>query len=322
MRKPIYRYNFKTCRYEASKITFGAIAGYVFGLVLTACALMIGLLLLHDFVIDSEKEVSLRKENKAMEKHSVILTHQLDEIENTLSELHTKDRELHNKFFTVTTENETRRSISREEILLGDAAAFRQSMSLLEQLTQQRLRDSQTSVENVSGVSGLDKLSLEIIGSIPFLPPIATLSEKNLLSGFGLRINPFHKGLYDHTGIDIATVRGTEVVATASGQVTDIKKSTLQAGYGNYIEIDHGHGFISRYAHLEDIYVRLGQAVDKGMVIGTTGNSGGSIAPHLHYEIIRDGKNVNPVLCIIEGISDLQHDKLISVGQKQNQSLD
>jgi murein DD-endopeptidase MepM/ murein hydrolase activator NlpD len=137
-----------------------------------------------------------------------------------------------------------------------------------------------------------------------------------------MRVNPFHKGLYEHPGVDIAMPRGSAVIATASGTVIEICKSTVQAGYGNYIEIDHGNGFITRYAHLEDVQVKYRQKITKGSVIATVGNSGGSIAPHLHYEIIRDGITVDPVHYMIEGLSSHEHHQLKLISQKQNQSLD
>jgi murein DD-endopeptidase MepM/ murein hydrolase activator NlpD len=116
--------------------------------------------------------------------------------------------------------------------------------------------------------------------------------------------------------------RGTPVVATAAGVIKESKRSDLQAGYGNYIDIDHGNNIITRYAHLEDITIRYGNKVEKGDVIGTVGSSGGSIAPHLHYEILRDGKNVDPIYYIIEGMTSDQHEQLTWLSHQQNQSLD
>ncbi|MDQ2657797.1 MAG: M23 family metallopeptidase, partial [Bacteroidota bacterium] len=141
-------------------------------------------------------------------------------------------------------------------------------------------------------------------------------------SGFGMRVNPFHKGLYKHLGVDIAMPRGTPVLATATGKVVQLKRSDLQAGYGNYLEVDHGNGVVTRYAHLEDILVRFGARVTKGDTIGTVGTSGGSVAPHMHYEILRDGENVDPVHYMVQGLSATQHQLLTTMSHKQNQSLD
>jgi murein DD-endopeptidase MepM/ murein hydrolase activator NlpD len=122
--------------------------------------------------------------------------------------------------------------------------------------------------------------------------------------------------------VDVAMPRGSPVIATGSGAVVQLKRSDLEAGYGNYIEIDHGRGVVTRYAHLEDIHVKFGAKVTKGEVVGTVGSSGGSVAPHLHYEIIRDGKNIDPVIHIVEGLTSGQHHHLLLSSHQQNQSLD
>jgi murein DD-endopeptidase MepM/ murein hydrolase activator NlpD len=110
--------------------------------------------------------------------------------------------------------------------------------------------------------------------------------------------------------------------ATADGIVTESKRNTVQAGYGNYVEITHAEGYVTRYAHLEELMVRVGQSVSKGFVIGTSGNSGGSVAPHLHYEISLSGSPVNPVQYIIEGLSTNDHEAIVAKASKKNQSLD
>src|SRR5262249_14451322 len=98
--------------------------------------------------------------------------------------------------------------------------------------------------------------------------------------------------------------------------------SDLQAGYGNFIEIDHGHGFTTRYAHLGEIKIRQGQRVKKGTAIATVGSTGGSIAPHLHYEVIRNGKQIDPVHFMIDGVTSHEYSVLRTISQKENQSLD
>ena len=164
--------------------------------------------------------------------------------------------------------------------------------------------------------------ALETLDAYPTLQPVQPWQADRLISGFGMRVNPFHKGLYKHVGVDIAMPRGTPVIATGSGVVSEMKRSDLQAGYGNYVEIDHGNGIVTRYAHLEAIEVRYGARIRKGDIIGTVGSSGGSVAPHVHYEIIRDGKNIDPVHYMVEGLSSRDHDRLTVVSHQQNQSLD
>ena len=112
-----------------------------------------------------------------------------------------------------------------------------------------------------------------------------------LASGFGYRISPF-TGLREfHKGLDISSRKGTPVIATADGIVTFTGKNGF---YGNMIKIDHGHGIVTRYGHLDKILKKRGEAVKRGDVIALMGNTGRSTGPHLHYEVFLNGLPINP----------------------------
>jgi murein DD-endopeptidase MepM/ murein hydrolase activator NlpD len=115
-------------------------------------------------------------------------------------------------------------------------------------------------------------------------------------SGFGYRRHPIKKYVAFHRGIDIANLAGTSIYATANG-VVDF--TGWQAGYGNYISIDHGYGFKTKYGHLLEILIEEGQEVKRGDIIATMGSSGVSTGPHLQYEVIVLNKPVNPISYII-----------------------
>jgi murein DD-endopeptidase MepM/ murein hydrolase activator NlpD len=110
-------------------------------------------------------------------------------------------------------------------------------------------------------------------------------------SGFGYRISPF-TGLREfHKGLDIAGRKGTKIIATADGVVTFIGRN---GSYGNMMKIDHGHGMITRYGHIQKALKKRGEAVKRGDVIALMGNTGRSTGPHLHYEVFLNGLPVNP----------------------------
>ncbi len=127
---------------------------------------------------------------------------------------------------------------------------------------------------------------------IPDISPIKTAASFKVTSGYGKRIHPFTKEKKFHYGIDFSAETGTLVVATANGVVTRVV--FLEKSYGKLIEIDHRNSYITRYAQLSDYAVREGDKVKKGDVIGYVGQSGLSTGPHLHYEVFKNGKNVNP----------------------------
>ncbi|WP_422361577.1 M23 family metallopeptidase [Reichenbachiella sp.] len=125
-------------------------------------------------------------------------------------------------------------------------------------------------------------------------PTISPLDHyKRITSNFGERYNPLKKKRDFHRGIDFAAEIGTSVQATAAGTVVSVSNSL--GGYGMKIEIEHSEGFITKYAHLSEIKVKEGDLVTLGQEIGLSGNTGASTAPHLHYEVVRDGEYVDPL---------------------------
>ncbi|MGC1243166.1 MAG: M23 family metallopeptidase [Chryseosolibacter sp.] len=324
MRYTTYRYNIQTCQYERVKITPGSVVWYVLGVAVTASCMLVGILLLHDLIINTGNEKKLRSENRALRQHHVILTAQLTDLQPVLASLQDKDNLLHKQFFgappLTPPENDDR--ASKEKFLLADADVFREHIASMSGTSEKLIAKSAATNHSFGHSLALPKTELAVLGWWPTLQPVTPLAPDRLISGFGLRVNPFHKGLYDHLGIDIAMPRGTAVIATASGTIQTLKRSDLQAGYGNYLEIDHGNGVVTRYAHLEEIHVKYGAKVKKGDIIATIGTSGGSVAPHLHYEIIRHGKNVDPVHYMVEGLTSDEHDHLTFISHQQNQSLD
>jgi murein DD-endopeptidase MepM/ murein hydrolase activator NlpD len=324
MRYRTYRYNSETCQYERVKLSAGSTVWYCLGLTVMACGMLVGILLLHDLLVNTTNETRLRKENRALRRHHATLTEELNELHPVLTSLEQKDRVLHTRLFgsEPLPDEKPPEKRSKQRLLLADAGLFREHIATLESVSEKlRLRSAITNHYYGDKID-LKKSALDEIRFLPTLQPIQPWQADRLISGYGMRVNPFHKGLYDHPGVDIAMPRGTPVVATASGIVTQVKRSDLQAGYGNYIDIDHGNGVVTRYAHLEDISVNHGSKIIKGAVIGTVGTSGGSVAPHLHYEIICDGKNTDPVLYMVQGLRSSEHHLLTIMSHQQNQSLD
>ncbi len=324
MRYTTFRYNAETCQYERVRMTIKGALVYSLGLTVMAACMLIAILFLHDWLVNTDREISLRRENKALERHHSELSAQLNELRPVLTSLENRDKILHKKFFgtqpVVTSAEIDQRS--RQDLLLADADAFREQVELLSKTSESLKKHAAISNYGFSESVPLNRKSLPTLHTMPTLQPIHSWQPDRVISGYGLRVNPFHKGLYEHLGLDIAAPRGTPVVATASGKITQLKRSDLQAGYGNYVEIDHGNGLVTRYAHLEDIIVRFGAKVAKGETIGTVGSSGGSVAPHVHYEVIRDGQNVDPVYYTLEGITADEHHWITVRSHQQNQSLD
>lgn len=132
---------------------------------------------------------------------------------------------------------------------------------------------------------------VQTTGDQAFVPSIWAHTGK-INNEFGFRRNPFGGRTYEfHAGLDIGGQRGDPVIAPAGGTVV---KASWQGGYGNLVEVDHGNGLISRYAHLSKIDVEVGQSVQRGQTMAFVGSTGRSTGPHLHYEVRFNDKPVNP----------------------------
>ena len=323
MAKTTYYYNPKTCQYHPVRPTFWGVSTYILGLLVTGALLFVVMVFLHDKFTHSDRELQLAKENILLTRHSALLTSQLSTVESTLETLHEKDNWLQEQIFNDTKAKGSMPSpILSNAILLADAEQFERNLESVNQRARHLLQGS----EAVNGAFGstieLSKGSVDDLEKVPTLSPLAVIDLELIVSGFGERIHPFHKGLYSHNGIDLSAPKGTEVRVTAPGIVTRVNTSALQAGYGNYVEVDHGNGFVTRYAHLQDMVVRQGQRIEKEHILGSVGSSGGSIAPHLHYELLYNNKPIDPITYMVEGLDTEMYNKLSAFCSRVNQSLD
>ena len=163
----------------------------------------------------------------------------------------------------------------------------------------------------------------KMFASIPSIKPVR--SDKlprhlQLLSGFGMRPHPIHKVMKMHAGMDFTAPKGTPIQATGDGEVVRVKRDKV--GYGKSVIIDHGYGYTTLYAHMQDIQVRVGEKVKKGQQIGTVGNSGTSTAPHCHYEVRKNGNAVDPINFCMDGLSPEEYQELVEMAATGNQSFD
>lgn len=142
---------------------------------------------------------------------------------------------------------------------------------------------------SVSEIQSKIENNLRLWAHIPSTNPVP---NGHFCSGFGYRVDPIKKTVRMHWGIDLGAPRGTPIYATANGVVSRTEWS--KGGYGWVIDVDHGYGFETRYAHCHTMLVKPGDVVKRGQIIATVGSTGRSIAPHLHYEVHVSGIKVNP----------------------------
>jgi murein DD-endopeptidase MepM/ murein hydrolase activator NlpD len=322
MKRTRYRYNPETLRYERVKISIVNL--FITGLsYLTFGSLFfVGLLLLQNFIRESPVEKNLRTENEALIEHKVVLAGLLEQSNQKLTGLQQEDVALYQRLFDTKDTRQDYQASGQQGILNATGAEFAKTLEAVNARFQNTYHTAKLSNNYFFNEASVRKEDLAVLFTIPSIVPVENFDLTKLVSGFGIRINPFHKGNYHHDGVDIASPRGTHVLAAGHGVITTVKHSDLLAGYGNYIEIDHGHGFVSRYSHLEGINVRIGQKIKKGQPIGTIGSSGGSVAPHLHYEVVKSGVNIDPIKFFAEGVDAQLYRDVVSKSKTKNQSLD
>jgi murein DD-endopeptidase MepM/ murein hydrolase activator NlpD len=166
----------------------------------------------------------------------------------------------------------------------------------------------------------LAKQKKEMLESIPAIQPVRNEDLKRMASGYGYRIHPIYKVRKFHYGMDFSAPTGTEIFATGDGVVLEVKRK--YNGYGRHVVVKHGFGYETLYAHMSKILVKEGQSVKRGEVIGLVGNTGTSVAPHLHYEVHKDGKKVNPAHYYFNDLTPEQYEEMLLKNESPNQSFD
>ena len=158
----------------------------------------------------------------------------------------------------------------------------------------------------------------ELIESVPSIQPISNKDLTRLASGFGIRMHPVHKIMKQHDGVDFTAPRGTDIYATGKGVV---EKVDFMQGYGKTVIVNHGFGHKTLYAHCSGYNVKVGQKVKRGDVIAYVGNTGISTAPHLHYEVHKNGKAVNPINFFFNDLTAEEYEEVIKIASRPTQSL-
>ena len=154
----------------------------------------------------------------------------------------------------------------------------------------------------------------------PLSLPLKDISYAQVGASCGEKLNPFYKVPVQHNGIDLLATQGSDVLAAADGEVTDVIHS--RKGMGNVVEISHEGGYVTRYSHLSDILVRKGMHVKCGQKIADVGISGNSFAPHLHYEVLRDGAFLDPVNFFFASVTPEEYANFLYMASATGQSMD
>ncbi len=322
MRKVYYIYNPKTRTYDRIYPTLRQRVMSYLRRLFVGMGLGAGSFLLLLLVFGSPSEKDLRVENSRLLSQYHILSSRLDEALEVMQLLQQRDDTLSPAILQSAPVAEGLRppnygkTTRYEELMeLANARLVVNTTRQMDLLERQVYMQSKSFDEVVD----LCRRHDEMLACIPAIQPVANKNLRQTASGYGNRIDPIYKTVKFHAGMDFSAFTGTPVYATGNGTV---RKAGWEGLYGNCIEIDHGFGYLTRYAHLHKLEVRAGQKVVRGQTIGRVGSTGKSTGPHLHYEVHVKGQVVNPINYYFMDLSADDYDRMIQLAANHGKVYD
>jgi len=280
-------------------------------------------LLINTSYFETPKDKIQAREIEALKLNYTVLNKKLDLMDDVLEAIENRDNNIYRIYFNSTPITEEERKagfggVNRYKDLQGfnNSELMENTTKRVDILTKELVIQSKSLDEIVA----LAKQKEKLLAAIPAIQPVKNEDLKQMASGFGYRSDPFTKIRKFHYGMDFTARTGTPIYATGDGVV--YKADASLSGYGNHIEINHGYGYKTLYAHLSKYKCRPGQRVKRGDIIGYVGSTGRSQAPHLHYEVFKNGERVNPLNFYYGSISAKEYIEISKLANQENQSLD
>ena len=322
MRKVYYLYNPQTLSFERVFPSWKQRLWSVFRHFFIGILIGAGVFAFATYYFDSPSEQQMKKENKLLQTQYEVLSRRMNENQKVLNDLQQRDDNLYRAVFQAdpipnsirqpgyggTNRYEKLMNMPNSELVISTT---RKMDVISKQLYTQSL-----SYDEIVEMIGNQK---ERLRSIPAIQPIANKDLTRVSSGFGRRIDPVYGYPKMHTGMDFTGKTGTDIYATGDGTV---EFAEWKSGYGNCVIINHGFGYQTLYGHCDRLLVNAGQRVTRGEVIAKLGNTGKSIGPHLHYEVIVKGIHDNPAKYYYMDLTPEEYDRMIQIAENQGHVMD
>ena len=323
MAKKKYIFNSQTLEYEEYKVPgkkkFRNVVLYLLSTSVTA--LIIVVLVLNFFGSPTERMQS--REIEYLKLQYDIINDKIDNLDLLMSEMQDRDDNIYRMIFEADPIPSSVRKAgyggSNRYVALD---GYVNSDMVVNTAKRIDVLSSQIYVQSKSfdEIYEMAKNKSEMLSCIPAIMPVKGTDIYRISSHYGQRTDPFYKVTKFHGGIDFSGPVGLGIYATGDGVVVKVEKN--KSGYGNNVVIDHGYGYKTRYAHLHTIKVKKGEKVKRGQEIGLLGNTGKSTAPHLHYEVIKNNKTVNPINFFYNDLTPEEYDKILELSQLPSQTMD
>jgi len=318
-----YVFNHKTLSFEHARLTARHYILKVLSYLSTSVVFTAVIVVIGTNFLDSPKERMLKREIRQYELQFKLINERLEKLQVVLDDMADRDDNIYRVIF----ESEPIPSEARKAGYGGadrykDLEGYRnsdlliQTASKLDQITAKMYVQTKSFDE----VYEMARNKSRLIASIPAIQPVNNQDLRRLSSYFGYRTDPYYKVTKFHEGVDFSAPIGTEIYATGDGVVISAERS--KGGYGNQIIIDHGFGYKTMYAHMQAFKVRAGEQVKRGQVIGAIGSTGKSTSPHLHYEVWKSSRSVNPINYFFNDVTPQQYEEMLMLSQRPSQTMD
>jgi len=322
MAKVKYHYDPETLSYRKIERKKGR--AFTFSLlIISAMALcIITGAIISPYFIETPYEKALKRENENLKLQYNFLDKRIELAENALTNVSDRDDNIYRTFFEANPIPKEQRQagfggVNRYKKFEGEpnSKLIKKSAQRIDKL----LKGIEVQSRSLDEIEKLAKDKEKLLAAIPAIQPVQHKDLTRVASGYGMRIHPILKYRKMHNGMDFTAPKGTPIYATGDGVVT---KASRGSGFGKVIYIDHGFGYMTKYAHLSKFNTRKGKRVKRGDIIGYVGNTGLSSGPHLHYEVHKNGKPINPVNFYHGDLSPEEYEIMLEKAAQENQSLD
>ena len=323
MAKVKYYYDTKTLSYKRIELSgLNKLKNLFYFLIGSAFTGLIMVIIFFHF-FDSPKEKRLNREIDILTSQYEIVDDKLNQVELVLDDVQNRDDNIYRVIFEADPIPKSIRKagyggVNRYENLKGfnNSELIINTSEKIDQISKQLYIQS----KSFDNIIELAKNKSDMLAALPAIQPVSNKNLSRMASGYGYRIHPIYKTRKLHTGMDFSAKTGTPIYATGDGKISKVRRS--RKGYGNHVIIDHGYGYKTLYAHMKKYAVKKGQKVKRGEVIGYVGSTGTSVAPHLHYEVHKDGRKINPVNFYFNDLNSEEYEKMLEISSQNNQSFD
>lgn len=323
MKKIKYYYNANTLRYEKFITPFRVKLLRVLGFIATAIVTALIIVAFAFKFLDSPKERLIRMQYERAQQDLHLLDGRVKELEQKLVQLEKRDNEVYRTIFEANPIPDSARQkkieLDKEVKLVARMDQSNLVQSIIETLNSVTARIA-FQEKSYNDIQGLIRNKEKMLAATPAIQPVANKNLNRIASGFGSRVDPLYKTIKFHAGLDFACPQGTPIYATADGRVR--LSGNVGDGYGNHVILSHGYGYETLYGHMVRTKVRAGQTVKRGEIIGWVGNTGKSTGPHLHYEVHKGGKAVDPIYFFYNDLTPEQYQLILKIAASGNQSFD